>query len=97
MGNKCPIESTISIIGGKWKILIFKELTQGPKRYGEIKKNIEVVSAKVLTQQLREMENDGLIKRDVVSQMPPYVEYSLDKMGLSIFNVFSELRRWGAC
>lgn len=93
--NKCPIESTLSLINGKWKILIFKELSQEPVRYGQISNHIPNISAKVLTQQLREMMDDGLVVREVFAEIPPRVEYSLSEMGLSIFTVFKELRRWG--
>lgn len=95
MENKCPIESTLSVINGKWKILILKELSQGPVRYGQIGNNIPTISAKVLTQQLREMANDGLVVRKVFAEIPPRVEYSLSEMGISLYTVFKELRRWG--
>lgn len=95
MENKCPIESTLSLINGKWKILILKELSQGPVRYGQIGNHIPAISAKVLTQQLREMIDDGLVIRKVFAEIPPRVEYSLSEMGISIFTVFKELRRWG--
>ena len=95
MEGKCPIESTLSLIDGKWKLLILKELSQGPVRYGKLGAKILSISAKVLTQQLREMETDGLIVRTVFAEIPPRVEYSLAEMGTSIFNVFKELRRWG--
>ncbi len=95
MENKCPIESTLSLINGKWKILILKALSQGPVRYGQIGGSIPAISAKVLTQQLREMIADGLVLREVFAEVPPRVEYSLSEMGVSIFTVFVELRRWG--
>lgn len=95
MENKCPIESTLSIINGKWKILILKELSKGPVRYGQIGNNIPTISAKVLTQQLREMVDDGLVVRKVFAEIPPRVEYSLNEMGISLYTVFKELRRWG--
>ncbi len=95
MKNRCPIESTLSLINGKWKILILKELSQGPVRYGQICNHIPAISAKVLTQQLREMTNDGLVVRTVFAEIPPRVEYSLSEMGTSIFSIFKELRRWG--
>lgn len=95
MENKCPIESTLSLINGKWKILILKELSQGPVRYGQIGKQIPAISAKVLTQQLQEMLADGLLVRTVFAEIPPRVEYSLSEMGTSIFTIFKELRRWG--
>ena len=95
MEKKCPIESTLSIINGKWKLLILKEISQGPVRYNRLRSSISGISTKVLTQQLREMEEDGLIIRSVFPAVPPHVEYSLDKMGISIFSVFTEMRRWG--
>ncbi|MBP6332920.1 MAG: helix-turn-helix transcriptional regulator [Aminivibrio sp.] len=95
MGGKCPIETTLSLINGKWKLLILKELSRGAVRYGKLGAAIPAVSAKVLTQQLRELEEDGLIVRTVYAEVPPRVEYSLSDMGASIFSVFKELRRWG--
>ena len=95
MGGECPIETTLSLINGKWKLLILKELSQGAVRYGKLGAAIPAVSAKVLTQQLRELEEDGLIVRTVYAEVPPRVEYSLSDMGASIFSVFKELRRWG--
>ena len=93
--KKCPIEVTFSLLSGKWKHLILKELSQGPVRYGRLAKEISAVSAKVLTQQLKELETDGLVARTVFAEVPPRVEYSLTEMGISIFSVFKELRRWG--
>jgi DNA-binding HxlR family transcriptional regulator len=95
MNPKCPIESTLSLINGKWKLLILKALSQGPLRYGALEKRISGVSAKVLTQQLREMEKDGLLIRTIFPEVPPRVEYSLDKMAISIFSVFAAMRNWG--
>jgi DNA-binding HxlR family transcriptional regulator len=95
MKKRCPIESTLAMINGKWKLLILKELSQGPVRYGALERGIPVISAKVLTQQLREMETDGLVVRTIFPEIPPRVEYSLDEMGISIFKVFAEMRRWG--
>jgi DNA-binding HxlR family transcriptional regulator len=93
--KKCPIEYTLSLISGKWKILILKELSQGPLRYGVIGKCIPEISPKVLISHLREMEDDGLIVREVFPEVPPRVEYSLSERGLSIGSILRELRRWG--
>jgi len=93
--KKCPIETTFSLINGKWKHLIIKELSQGPVRYGRLAKEISTISAKVLSQQLKELEADGLVARRVFAEVPLRVEYSLTKMGVSLFSVFKELRRWG--
>ncbi len=95
MSAKCPIESTMSLINGKWKLLILKALSQGPVRYGHLERGLPSISAKVLTQQLREMEADKLIVRTVFPEIPPRVEYSLDKLGVSVFTVFVEMRLWG--
>ncbi len=95
MENKCPVETTLSLINGKWKLLILKELSRGPVRYNQLKERIPSISTKVLTQQLREMEADGLINREIFPEIPPRVEYSLAETGLSIFKIFGELRRWG--
>lgn len=95
MEKKCPIEFTIHLINGKWKIMILKELSQESLRYGVIGKRIPEISPKVLIQHLREMEDDGLIVREVFPEVPPKVEYSLSEMGKSIFSIFIELRRWG--
>ncbi|GLC82981.1 winged helix-turn-helix transcriptional regulator [Lacrimispora brassicae] len=95
MTKKCPIEFTLSLINGKWKILILKELSQEPLRYGVIGNRLPKVSSKVLIQNLREMEDDGLIVREVFPEVPPRVEYSLSEKGKSIFSIFIELRRWG--
>ena len=94
MAPKCPIESTLSLINGKWKLLILKELSFGPMRYGKVEKAIPDISAKVLTQQLREMEADKLVVRTVFPEVPPRVEYSLGALGVSIFTVFVEMRSW---
>lgn len=95
MSKNCPIEYTLSLISGKWKILILKELSRSPVRYSKLRKLIPNISPKVLTQNLREMEQDGLVTRVVFPEVPPRVEYSLSEKGASIFTVFIELRRWG--
>ncbi|MGI5838868.1 MAG: winged helix-turn-helix transcriptional regulator [bacterium] len=93
--GKCPIESTLSLLSGKWKILIMKALSRGPLRHGQLAREIAPVSTKVLTQQLREMEADGLVRRRVFPEVPPRVEYSLSGMGASLAPVLKELREWG--
>lgn len=95
MKKKCPIEYTVSLISGKWKVGILKELSQGPVRYGTLVRAIPDISAKILIQQLREMERDGLVVRKVFPEVPPKVEYALSSKGYSIFTIFIELRRWG--
>ncbi len=95
MEHKCPIETTLSLISGKWKLLILKELLKEPVRYGLLTKKIPSISPKVLTQQLREMEKDGLIVRNIYAEVPPRVEYGLSEMGASMLTILKELRKWG--
>ncbi|WP_077831823.1 MULTISPECIES: winged helix-turn-helix transcriptional regulator, partial [Clostridium] len=78
----CSVETTLLLIGGKWKVLILRDLINGTKRFGELKKSINSISQKVLTQQLREMEEDGLVERTVYAEVPPRVEYSLTEDGM---------------
>ena len=80
----CPVETTLTLIGDKWKVLILRDLMLGTKRFGELKKSIGSVSQKVLTAQLRNMEQSGLVNRKVYAQVPPRVEYSLTKLGKSL-------------
>lgn len=96
----CPIETTLNLIGNKWKFLIIRELLGGTKRFGELKKNIgqtknQVISQNVLTSNLRELEEAGLISRVVYAEVPPRVEYSLTKLGESLSNVLESLKIWG--
>lgn len=91
----CPVETTLSLIGSKWKVLILRELMPGTKRFGELKASIGAVSQKVLTTQLREMEADGLLVREVFAEVPPRVEYSLTDAGRSLSPVLDALRTWG--
>lgn len=94
-GPRCPIESTLAMISGKWKILIIKALSQGPVRYGQLSREVAAVSAKVLTQQLRELEQDGLVARTVFPEVPPRVEYSLSRTGGALATVLEALRNFG--
>ncbi len=95
MEERCPIEATLSLISGKWKILILKELIKEPVRYNLLMKKISKISAKVLTHQLREMERDGLIMRKVYAEIPPRVEYSLTTKGKSMLRILKEMAIWG--
>ena len=95
MVKKCPIDYTLSMISGKWKTLILKELSHEPIRYGALGKCIPDISPKVLIQHLRELEEDGLVQRTVYAELPARVEYALTEKGRSIFSVLAELRRWG--
>ena len=80
----CPVETTLTLIGDKWKVLILRDLMPGTKRFGELKKSVGNVSQKVLTVQLRAMEESGLVHRKVYAEVPPRVEYSLTKLGQSL-------------
>lgn len=91
----CSVETTLSIIGDKWKVLILRDLINGTKRFGELKKSINTISQKVLTQQLRAMENDGLLVRKVYAEVPPRVEYTLTETGLSLKPVLDSMSSWG--
>ena len=91
----CPVETTLTLIGDKWKVLILRDLLPGTKRIGELKKSIGSVSQKVLTTQLRAMEENGLVHREVYAQVPPKVEYSLTELGRSLKPILDAMRDWG--
>ncbi|MGN0291643.1 MAG: winged helix-turn-helix transcriptional regulator [Lachnospiraceae bacterium] len=91
----CPVETTLMLIGDKWKVLILRDLLTGTKRFGELKKSIGNVSQKVLTAQLRTMEEDGLLTRKVYPEVPPKVEYTLTELGLSLKPVLDAMHDWG--
>ncbi|MDY3239673.1 MAG: helix-turn-helix domain-containing protein [Anaerovoracaceae bacterium] len=91
----CPVETTLMLIGDKWKVLILRDLMPGTKRFGELKKSIGTVSQKVLTAQLREMEAQGLVSRKVYAEVPPRVEYTLTETGYSLKPVLDAMWAWG--
>ena len=91
----CPVETTLMLIGNKWKVLIIRDLLTGTKRFGELKKSIGKVSQKVLTTQLRNMEESGLISRKVYAEVPPKVEYSLTELGKSLQPILNAMLQWG--
>ena len=91
----CPVETTLTLISSKWKVLIVRDLLAGTKRFGELQRSVGNVSQKVLTAQLREMEEDGLVDRKAYPEVPPRVEYSLTKLGRSLEPVLSALWTWG--
>ena len=93
--TSCPVEYTASIIGNKWKIIILRELLTGTKRYNELNRNVVGISAKVLTENLRDLEQDGIIKRKVYPVVPPKVEYSLTDKGLELKGVLDEMKAFG--
>ena len=91
----CPVETTLTLIGDKWKVLILRDLMPGTKRFGELKKSGGGVSQKVLTAQLRAMEESGLVRRRVYAEVPPRVEYSLTDLGRSLKPILDAMLAWG--
>lgn len=91
----CPVETTLTLIGDKWKVLILRDLLTGTKRFGELKKSIGNVSQKVLTAQLRAMEESGLLTRTVYAEVPPRVEYTLTELGQSLKPILDAMLNWG--
>ena len=91
----CPVETTLTMISDKWKVLILRDLLTGTKRFGELKKSLTGVSQKVLTSQLREMEENGRVERKAYPEVPPRVEYSLTPLGRSLQPIMDAMRVWG--
>lgn len=91
----CPVETTLTLIGDKWKVLILRDLMSGTKRFGELKKSVGNVSQKVLTAQLRALEESGLLTRTVYAEVPPRVEYSLTDLGRSLQPILNAMQSWG--
>ena len=94
--NNCPVEATLDLIGGKYKALILWHLSENTLRFSELNKRISGATAKMLTQQLRELENQNLIHREVFPVIPPKVEYSLTDLGRSLLPILVAMRDWGA-
>lgn len=92
---KCPIETTIMLLGCRWKIIIIRELLSGTKRFGELKKSVTGITQKVLTSKLRNMEELGIVERKVYPQTPPKVEYTLTDVGYSLRPVLESMKAWG--
>ncbi|MCB6694205.1 helix-turn-helix transcriptional regulator [Agathobaculum butyriciproducens] len=91
----CPVETTLTLIGDKWKVLILRDLMPGTKRFGELKKSVGNVSQKVLTAQLRAMKESGLVNCKVYAEVPPRVEYSLTELGKSLKPILDSMWAWG--
>ena len=91
----CPVETTLTLISDKWKVLILRDLLSGTKRFGELKKSIGHVTQKVLTAQLRQMEESGLLTRTVYAEVPPRVEYTLTELGYSLKPILDAMLVWG--
>jgi DNA-binding HxlR family transcriptional regulator len=91
----CPAESTLKIIGGRWKLMILHELCSGVSRFGQLKRGLKGISEKVLAQHLRELEKDGIIQRKVYAEVPPKVEYSLTPSGKTLKPILDAMHEWG--
>ena len=93
--TKCPVEYTVSIISDKWKVLIIRDLLEKEKRYSELMKSVVGISDKVLANNLRELEQDGIINRKVYAVVPPKVEYSLTEKGQELTQILKEMEKFG--
>lgn len=91
----CPVATTVDLIGNKWKLLIMRELLKGTQRFNAIHKAVDGISQKVLTENLRKMEQDGIVAREVFPEVPPRVEYSLTDLGESLRSIISSMSDWG--
>ncbi len=91
----CPVETTLLLISDRWKVLILRDLLPGTKRFGELKKSIGHVTQKVLTANLRDMEEKGLLTRKVYAEVPPRVEYTLTELGYSLKPILDAMEHWG--
>lgn len=92
---ECPVATTVQLIGNKWKLLIIRNLLGKPQRFGELMKGVPGISQKVLTDNLRAMENDGIINREVFAEIPPRVVYSLSDLGNSLRPIINAMADWG--
>ena len=92
---ECPVAVTVQLIGSKWKLLIIRNLLERPWRFNELHKNLEGISQKVLTDNLRQMEADGLITRTIYAEVPPRVEYALSELGATLKPILDAMKAWG--
>ncbi|MDE5756825.1 MAG: helix-turn-helix transcriptional regulator [Clostridia bacterium] len=92
---ECPVATTVQLIGNKWKLLIIRNLLTGPQRFTEIIKTIPGISKKVLTDNLRALEGDGLVEREIFAEVPPKVVYSLSQLGKTLQPILDAMRDWG--
>jgi DNA-binding HxlR family transcriptional regulator len=95
-GKDCAVHVTVDVVGGRWKVLILQELFTGTKRNSELRRELGTVTPKVLAQQLRELERDGIVTRVVHPEVPPRVEYALTPRGRSLWPVLQAMHAWGA-
>ena len=94
-GFTCPVDVTLSVIGGKWKLLIYDQLHRGVTRFGQLKRAIPRITQTMLTQQLRELEQDGIVTRTIYAEIPPRVEYALTDFGRTLECVIAVMCQWG--
>ena len=92
---ECPVATTVHLIGSKWKLLIMRNLLERPWRFNELKRSLEGISQKVLTDSLRSMEDDGIITRTVYAEVPPRVEYALSDLGETMRPILNAMKDWG--
>ncbi|MBQ9610881.1 MAG: helix-turn-helix transcriptional regulator [Lachnospiraceae bacterium] len=92
---ECPVATTVSLIGSKWKLLIIRNLLNRPWRFNELHKSLDGISQKVLTESLRSMEADGIVTRTVYAEVPPRVEYALSELGESLRPIINSMADWG--
>ncbi|MBS1624823.1 MAG: helix-turn-helix transcriptional regulator [Bacteroidetes bacterium] len=93
--NKCPVTHTLDRIGGRWKTIILYHLMAGTKRYSELRRSIPPISEKMLIQQLKELEADGLVERRVHQVVPPHTDYSLSEVGVDLTPILNAMAQWG--
>lgn len=93
---ECPVATTVQLIGIKWKLLILRNLQARPWRFNEIKRDLDGISQKVLTDTLRSMEEDGIVIRTVYAEVPPRVEYSLSELGVTMQPILAAMQKWGS-
>ncbi|MDR0885000.1 MAG: helix-turn-helix transcriptional regulator [Clostridiales Family XIII bacterium] len=91
----CPVETTLTLITDRWKVLIMRDLLEGTRRFGQLKKSVGQISQKVLTSNLRAMEESGLLTRKVYAEVPPRVEYTLTELGYSLKPILDSMAEWG--
>lgn len=91
----CPVATTVQLIGSKWKLLIMRNLLKRPWRFNELRRDLDGISQKVLTDSLRSMEEDGIITRTVYPEVPPRVEYALSELGESMWPIIQAMEQWG--
>lgn len=94
--NSCPVTATMQVLGGKWKAILINAIyLTSPARFGELKRSVKGITQSMLTQQLRELEDDGLISRKIYAEIPPRVEYTLTEFGLTLSPIMQSMAAWG--